>query len=179
MKLYLDEDNIEVGVDEVGRGCLFGRVYAAAVIWPKENNPNIDHPIMKDSKKYSKKKLLEMEEYVKKNCIAYSIGYIDEDIIDEINILNATYKAMHQALDNLENDYEIILVDGNRFEPYLNNNNDIIPHKCIIEGDTKFYSIAAASIIAKCARDRYIKDLCTDFPPLSLRQGPRTSPTCS
>jgi len=164
MNIYYDKDNVEVGVDEVGRGCLFGRVYAAAVIWPKENNPNIDHPIMKDSKKYSKKKLIEMEKYVKENCIEYAVGFIEHDEIDKINILNATYKAMHKALDNITSKFDSIIVDGNRFEPYMDNELNITPHTCVIEGDTKYYPIAAASIIAKCARDRYIQDLCEKNP---------------
>jgi len=169
MDLYYEKEPIEVGVDEVGRGCLFGRVYAAAVIWPKENNPNIEHPIMKDSKKYSKKKLIEMEKYVKENCLAYSIGYIEHDIIDEINILKATYKAMHSALNNLDYKFDKIIVDGNRFDPYMDQNCDIVPHSCIIEGDTKYYPIAAASILAKCARDKYVKDLCLEYPEFDTR----------
>ena len=147
MNIYYDKDSIEVGVDEVGRGCLFGRVYAAAVIWPKENNPNINHPIMKDSKKYSKKKLIEMEKYVKENCIEYAVGFIEHDEIDKINILNATYKAMHKALDNITSKFDSIIVDGNRFEPYMDNELNITPHTCIIEG-TKYYPIAVPSIIA-------------------------------
>ena len=164
MNLYFNKDCIEVGIDEVGRGCLFGRVYAAAVIWPKENNPNIEHPIMKDSKKYSKKKLIDMEKYVKENCLEYAIGYIEHDEIDKINILNATYKAMHKALNNMNTKFDTIIVDGNRFEPYMDKNMNITPHNCIIEGDNKYYPIAAASIIAKCARDRYIQELCKENP---------------
>ena len=167
MQLYLNKEKIEIGVDEVGRGCLFGRVYAAAVIWPKENKKDIEHPAMKDSKKYSKKKITDMEKYVKENCIAYSVGYIEHDEIDKINILNASHKAMHKAIEGINITFDEIIVDGNRFEPYMDKECNIIPHTCIIEGDNKYYPIAAASIIAKCARDRYIKDLCMEFPELN------------
>ena len=170
MKLFHDDNLIEVGVDECGRGTLVSDVYAAAVIWPKELNPDKIHPEMKDSKGYSKKKLFEMEKYVKDNCIAYSIGNVNQDVIDDINILNATYKAMHKAISNINNDFDSILVDGNRFEQYYDKNKeDWVPHTCIVKGDTKYYSIAAASILAKCEKDRSIINLCDKYPELDIR----------
>ena len=139
MNIYYDKDNVEVGVDEVGR-VVFLVEFRQASNLPKENNPNINHPIMKDSKKYSKK-LIEMEKYVKENCIEYAVGFIEHDEIDKINILNATYKAMHKALDNITSKFDSIIVDGNRFEPYMDNELNITPHTCVIEGDTKYYPI--------------------------------------
>lgn len=164
MELFYNETEIEAACDEVGRGCLFGPVYSAAVIWPKTLNPDIEHPVMKDSKAYSKKKLLEMEKYVKENCLEYSIGIIDNIEIDKINILNATFKSMHQALDKLNTKFDSILVDGNRFEAFYDKKtDDWLSHTCIIKGDMKYYGIAAASILAKTARDRYIQELCEKY----------------
>ena len=170
MQLFYNEKDIEVGIDEVGRGCLVGPVYAAAVIWPKQLNPEIEHPVLKDSKKYSKKKLPIMEQYIKDNCIDYAIGIINPQEIDEINILQSTFKAMHQALDKLETRFDSIIVDGNRFPEYYDKNKEEwIQHNCIISGDDKYASIAAASIIAKTARDRYIQSLCDQFNILDTR----------
>lgn len=171
MKLYLDENNLEVGVDEVARGCLLGRVYSAAVIWNKENDPDFDHPIMKDSKKLSRKKREEMFDYIKEHAIDYSISFEDSETIDTINILNATYKAMHYAISKLNISVDKILVDGNRFKPYISNNGTLIPHKCIIDGDTKYYSIACASILAKVTHDNYIIKLCNEYPDLDEKYG--------
>ena len=167
MKLYHRSDSIEAGIDEAGRGCLLGRVYAAAVIWPQENDDDYEHPIMKDSKRFSREKREEMYDYVKENAIDYAFGYADEKEIDSKNILQANYLAMHRALDKLNLDLDYIIVDGNNFKPYLDSTATIIPHKCIVKGDTLYYSIAAASIIAKCEHDKYIQNLCNENPELN------------
>jgi len=166
MNLFYKKNVLEVGIDEVARGCLLGRVYTAAVIWNSELDDTIDHPIMKDSKKFSRKKRLLMEEYIKNYALDYSISYCDEKTIDEINILNSTFKSMHQSLNNLNIDFDHILVDGKLFKPYYNSNDEIISHLCIEKGDEKYYSIAAASILAKVEHDRYIQDLCHKYPDL-------------
>jgi ribonuclease HII len=173
---YKDDSVIEIGVDEVGRGPMFGRVYTAAVILPKNNS--FKHELMKDSKKFTSwNKLITTANYIKENCIEYSISYEDEYSIDKNNILNATYIAMHKAIKNVipkNNDYSndyLILVDGNNFKPvtYFDNNTEtikIIDSVCIIDGDNKYTAIAAASILAKVERDLYIKELCETYPKL-------------
>ena len=168
-----DESIIEIGVDEVGRGPMFGRVYTAAVILPKNNS--FKHELMKDSKKFSSwKKLKATAEYIKENCIAYSISYEDEESIDKNNILNATHIAMHKAIKNLidYNKNNLILVDGNNFKPvtYFDNNTEtikVIDSVCVTGGDNKYTAIAAASILAKVERDIYIEELCNKYPKLN------------
>jgi ribonuclease HII len=168
---YNDDNIIEIGIDEVGRGPMFGRVYTAAVILPKEG---FDHLKMKDSKKFhSKKKINEVSEYIKENAIAWSIQWEDEKVIDKINIRNATHSAMHKAIKEIydkENDKNyVLLVDGNDFKPYIVMKENIleqVSHVCIEGGDNKYSSIAAASILAKVARDAYIDELCVLHPEL-------------
>jgi ribonuclease HII len=168
---YNDDNIIEIGIDEVGRGPMFGRVYTAAVILPKEG---FDHLKMKDSKKFhSKKKINEVSEYIKENAIAWSIQWEDEKVIDKINIRNATHSAMHKAIKEIydkENDKNyVLLVDGNDFKPYIVIKENIleqVSHVCIEGGDNKYTSIAAASILAKVARDAYIDELCVLHPEL-------------
>jgi ribonuclease HII len=168
---YNDDNIIEIGIDEVGRGPMFGRVYTAAVILPKEG---FDHSKMKDSKKFhSKKKINEVSEYIKENAIAWSIQWEDEKVIDKINIRNATHSAMHKAIKEIydkENDKNyVLLVDGNDFKPYIVMKENIleqVSHVCIEGGDNKYSSIAAASILAKVARDAYIDELCVLHPEL-------------
>ena len=150
---------------------MFGRVYTAAVILPKEG---FDHSKMKDSKKFhSKKKINEVSEYIKENAIAWSIQWEDEKVIDKINIRNATHSAMHKAIKEIydkENDKNyVLLVDGNDFKPYIVIKENIleqVSHVCIEGGDNKYTSIAAASILAKVARDAYIDELCVLHPEL-------------
>ena len=166
MNLYYNDKDIEAGIDEVARGCLLGRVYTCAVIWNKENDDDIDHPIMKDSKKFNRDRREEMAEYVKNYALDYCISYNDENKIDEINILNATFDSMHKSLDGLNIDVDNILVDGNRFKPYINKEGNFVPHICFEKGDTKYYSIAAASILAKVEHDKYIRELCDEYPEL-------------
>jgi ribonuclease HII len=174
-----DLDVFEIGVDEVGRGPLFGRVYTAAVILPKDDS--FDCSIVKDSKKFtSKKKIQEASEYIKAHALAWYISFEDEKTIDKVNILQATQLSMHDSIletikqnnkiNKLECKYSL-LIDGNYFKPftYLNKNNnkiDTIPHVTIEGGDNKYASIAAASILAKVERDKYIEELCKENPNL-------------
>jgi len=167
---YNNDHCIEIGVDEVGRGPMFGRVYTAAVVLPKDNS--FDHSKMKDSKKFhSKKKIKEVSEYIKMNAIHWSIKWEDEKMIDEINIRNATHSAMHKAIKEI---YKVgkdtlLLIDGNDFKPFVIFNKthlEQVPHITIEGGDNKYSSIAAASILAKVARDEYIEELCKEYPEL-------------
>ena len=183
-KFYKEDANIfEIGVDEAGRGPLFGRVYTAAVVLPKDDS--FDHSRVKDSKKFnSKKKIEEAADYVKENAIAWYVSFEDEKVIDEINILQATQRSMHSSIletrkqvigkmkDNGSN-YKIeLLIDGNYFNPItiLNKTTskiETIPYTTIEGGDNKYTAIAAASILAKVERDKYIDELCQQNPTLS------------
>jgi len=147
---FLNKANIEVGCDEAGRGCLAGPVVAAAVILPK----NFHSSMLNDSKQLSEKKRLELKAIILEEAIAYGIGIVDPKKIDEINILNASFLAMHKALNQIEKPFNSILVDGNRFHSYKD-----IEHHCIIKGDGKFLNIAAASILAKTSRDEIMEQL--------------------
>ena len=147
---YLHKNKIEVGCDEAGRGCLAGPVVAAAVILPK----NFKHPLLNDSKQLSEKKRVLLRTEIKEHAIAYAVGIVDHKEIDKINILNASILAMHRALDQIKNPFGSILVDGNRFKKY-----NETEHHCIIKGDGKYLSIAAASILAKTYRDDLMKKL--------------------
>jgi len=186
---YYDENPYihEIGVDEAGRGPLFGRVYTAAVILPKDDS--FDHSKVKDSKKFhSKKKIDEVANYIKENALAWYVSYEDEKVIDEINILQATQQSMHTSIIEVKkqmnhimkttktteeyNNYSYnLLIDGNYFKPihYVNKNTNKIeslPYVTIEGGDDKYSSIAAASILAKVERDKYIDELCKDNPDL-------------
>ena len=152
---YLHKNKIEVGCDEAGRGCLAGPVVAAAVILPK----NYKQPLLNDSKQLSEKKRDLLRTEIKEHAIAYAIGIVDHKEIDEINILNASILAMHRALDQIKNPFNSILVDGNRFKKY-----NETEHHCIIKGDGKYLSIAAASILAKTYRDDLMKKLHLEHP---------------
>jgi len=152
---YLHENNIEVGCDEAGRGCLAGPVVAAAVILPKY----FQHPLLDDSKKLSEKKRMELRVVVEENALAFAVGIVDHQEIDKINILNASFLAMHRALDQINSSFDSILVDGNRFNKYKD-----IDHHCIIKGDGKFLNIAAASILAKTYRDDLMEEMHREYP---------------
>ncbi|GGW47664.1 ribonuclease HII [Arenibacter certesii] len=147
--------SIEAGTDEAGRGCLAGPVTAAAVILP----PNYTNKILNDSKLLSEKKRDLIRPTIEISAVSYGIAHIFPGEIDDINILNASFLAMHKALDQLHLPPEFIIVDGNRFKPYRN-----IPFTCIVKGDAKYQSIAAASVLAKTARDRYMEELHLEFP---------------
>ena len=154
---------IEVGLDETGRGPAFGRVYAAAVIWP----PSLTSDLVRDSKTIKSAKAMKIAyDFIKSNAIAVSVAYATEQEIDKFNILQADMLAMHRALDTLEaqTEFHEIIVDGNYFKPYKGRK-----HTTIVKGDAKFYSIAAASIIAKYERDLYIEELCGIQPDLDLK----------
>ena len=161
MKSCSKKNIIEVGLDEVARGCMFGRVYTAAVIWPSDyiEDPNF---VIKDSKKLSKQKREELYYYIINNALDWNVNYVESEEIDKINILQATLKSMHTNLDNLMIDVDHILVDGTNFNQYSN-----VPYTCIVSGDDKYYSIAAASILAKVEHDWYIESLCKDNPELN------------
>lgn len=148
-------NKIEAGCDEAGRGCLAGPVVAASVILPKNfTNRNIN-----DSKTLSEKERKSLSKIIKKAAISWAIGIATSEEIDKLNILNASFLAMHRAIDQLKYIPELLLIDGNRFNPYPN-----IKHQCIIKGDAKFMSIAAASILAKTYRDKLMKQLDLEFP---------------
>ena len=178
---------IEIGIDEVGRGPLFGRVYSSAVILPKSPEfSEFKYELLKDSKKFtSRKKIKEVAEYIKLNVKYYAISYVDEKIIDKINIKNASYNAMHIAIQELLNKLQenkekqekidnaniLLMVDGNSFKPFTYY-NDIthefkqIKQVTIVGGDNQYCNIAAASILAKVDHDQYIEDMCTEYPKL-------------
>ena len=152
---FYQEKLIEAGCDEAGRGCLAGPVFAAAVILPK----NFFHPLLNDSKQVNEKNRNELRKIIETSAIAFAVASIDNDEIDSINILKASFKAMHFAVDQLNKKPQLLLIDGNRFINYKK-----IPHRCIIKGDTLFASIAAASILAKTYRDEYMLQLHQQFP---------------
>ena len=149
------ENLIEAGVDEAGRGCLAGSVVAAAVILPK----NYQNEYLRDSKKLNKKQRLALEEIIKKDALYYAISEVSPQKIDEINILQASFLAMHLAIEQLAVKPEFLLIDGNRFKPFPK-----IKHQCVVKGDDKYLSIAAASVLAKTHRDRLMEHLAKDFP---------------
>ena len=159
LKKYFDKKKIEAGCDEAGRGCLSGPVVAAAVILPKR----FSNKILDDSKKLSEKKRYELREIIEAKALAWAVGMVDHTEIDEINILNASFLAMHRAIQQLDIEPELLLIDGNRFNAYKD-----IPHQCIIKGDAKYMSIAAASILAKTYRDDYMLGLHHQFPVYDL-----------
>lgn len=146
---------IEAGCDEAGRGCLAGPVYAAAVILPSD----FYHKSLNDSKLMNRQERDALRIYIEKKAIAWSVGHVDHEEIDRINILNASFLAMHRAIQGLHLTPQALLIDGNRFNPYPE-----IPHHCIIKGDGKFKNIAAASVLAKTHRDDYMQKLANDFP---------------
>ncbi|MCB0661964.1 MAG: ribonuclease HII [Saprospiraceae bacterium] len=152
---YFNADKVEAGCDEAGRGCLAGPVYAAAVILPTD----FEHPMLNDSKKLSERKRDELRIIIEKEAIAWAVAAVDHAEIDEINILNASFLAMHRALDKLSTRPEFILVDGNRFRPY-----NEIAHACMVKGDGRFASIAAASVLAKTHRDEYMSKMAEEYP---------------
>lgn len=146
---------IEAGIDEAGRGCLAGPVFAAAVILPK----NFKNKILNDSKQLNEKQRMELRAVIEKEAVAYSVGQINETEIDKINILKASIKAMHLALDGLQTVPQLLVIDGNRFYPYQQ-----IRHQCIIKGDGLYMNIAAASILAKTYRDDFMQEAHLQYP---------------
>ena len=151
---------IEAGCDEAGRGCLAGSVYAAAVILP----PNYENDLLNDSKQLTEKRRYALREQIERDAIAWAVGIVTPEEIDKINILNASILAMHRALDQLQVRPEAVIVDGNKFKPYRE-----LPHTCIVKGDGKYLSIAAASILAKTYRDDYMNGLADEYPMYDWR----------
>lgn len=152
---------LEAGCDEAGRGCLAGPVFAAAVILPQD----FYHPLLNDSKQLSEAKREILRPIIEQSAIAFAVAAIDNNEIDRINILKASIKGMHEAVAHLTIKPELLLIDGNRFIPYLG-----IPHQCIVKGDSKFASIAAASILAKTYRDEFMLAAHEQFPQYNWRQ---------
>ena len=150
LKPFFKKDIVEAGIDEAGRGCFAGPVFAAAVILPL----GFHHPLLNDSKLVSEKNRNLLRIVIEKESLSFAVAAVDNSVIDKINILQATFNAMHQALDRLQTTPGSLLVDGNRFRPYKN-----IPHLCIVEGDKKYASIAAASILAKTYRDDFMRSI--------------------
>ena len=155
LKSHYYESLIEAGCDEAGRGCLAGSVYAAAVILP----PDYQNELLNDSKKLTAKKRYALREEIERDAIAWAVGIVTPEEIDKINILNASFLAMHRALDQLKVHPEAVIVDGNRFKPYQD-----LPSTTIVKGDGKYLSIAAASILAKTYRDDYMLSLAEEYP---------------
>lgn len=161
LKPYYDKQLIEAGCDEAGRGCLAGPVYAAAVILPK----NYRNKWLDDSKKLSDKDRYELRPEIESQATTWAIGEVDNIEIDEINILKASFLAMHRAIDKLKQIPELLLIDGNRFMPYQQ-----VKYQCIVKGDAKFLSIAAASILAKTYRDDFMKEAAIKYPEYAWEQ---------
>lgn len=154
-QFFSNKETIECGCDEAGRGCLAGPVVAAAVILP----PDFSHPLLNDSKKLSDKQRRLLRPIIEQNAIAYCVGFVSNEEIDKINILQASFLAMNRAIEGLKQKPELLLIDGNRF-----NNNTDIAFQCIVKGDSLYQSIAAASILAKTYRDDYMLNLHKEFP---------------
>jgi ribonuclease HII len=158
---YLEPHRLEAGCDEAGRGCLAGPVVAAAVILP----PTFHHSLLNDSKKLSEKHRDMLRPIIEQEALAWAVAEVSAEEIDQINILRASFKAMHRALDQLQLRPEFLLIDGNRFQAYPG-----IPHACMIKGDGRFASIAAASILAKTHRDELMEKLHLNYPQYDWNQ---------
>ncbi len=155
LKPYLYHNLIEAGCDEAGRGCLAGPVVAAAVILPK----NFRHPVLNDSKKLTAKQRFTLRDEIINRAVAWNVAFVGNEEMDQMNILRASIKAMHLAVEGLSRKPQFLLIDGNRFFPYKD-----IRHKTIIRGDGLFFSIAAASVLAKTFRDEYMDKIHNEFP---------------
>jgi ribonuclease HII len=160
LKAFHTKGVVEAGCDEAGRGCLSGPVFAASVILP----PKYKNKMLDDSKKLNEKKRLQLREEIMKDALSYAVGVVSHTEIDEINILNASFLAMHKAVDGLSQRPDQLLIDGNRFKKYQD-----IPHHCIVKGDGKFMSIAAASILAKTFRDDFMEKIDAEYPAYGWR----------
>jgi ribonuclease HII len=155
LKSFLYNNLIEAGCDEAGRGCLAGPVVASAVILPKK----FKHPVLNDSKKLTVRQRISLRDEIISSAISWKVAFVDNNEIDEMNILRASIKAMHIAIENLEKEPQFLLIDGNRFYPYKN-----IKYKTIIKGDSLYFSIAAASVLAKTFRDEFMEKIHLEFP---------------
>lgn len=152
---YYNHDLLEAGCDEAGRGCLAGSVFAAAVILPRD----YENAALNDSKKLTAKKRYALREQIERDALAWAVGEVKPEEIDKVNILHASFLAMHRAIAQLQVAPEALIIDGNRFDPYPG-----LPHTCIVKGDGKYLSIAAASILAKTYRDDYMDALARECP---------------
>ena len=161
LQAYCQDELVEAGCDEAGRGCLAGPVFAAAVILPKD----FYHPLLNDSKQVSEEQRYQLRPYIEQNAVAFAVADLCNKQIDKINILKASFKSMHLAIKQLTPQPQLLLIDGNRFTPFKR-----IPHKCVIQGDAIYASIAAASILAKTYRDDYMKALHSKFPQYNWGQ---------
>lgn len=155
LQAFFQKDLVEAGCDEAGRGCLAGPVFAAAVILPQD----FYHPLLNDSKQLTEAQRYELRPVIEREAIAYAVADLCNKQIDKLNILKASFKAMHIAIRKLSQQPQLLLIDGNRFTPYKR-----IPHQCLIQGDARFASIAAASILAKTYRDDRMKELHEKYP---------------
>ena len=155
LKLFLKEGRVEAGCDEAGRGCLAGPVFAAAVILPA----GFENDLLNDSKQLTERQRYQLRPVIEEQALAFSVGIVSNEEVDQINVLNASFLAMHRAVDNLQVKPEHLLIDGNRFKVYPE-----ITHDCIVKGDGKFLPIAAASILAKTYRDDFMARIHEEFP---------------
>ncbi|POY34743.1 ribonuclease HII [Solitalea longa] len=155
LKAFYQEEFVEAGCDEAGRGCLAGPVFAAAVILPND----FEHPELNDSKQLTEAKRYDLRSFIEQHALAWAVGVVDNVEIDAINILNASFLAMHRAVEQLSKQPGFLIIDGNRFKKYKD-----LSHACVVKGDAKFYSIAAASILAKTYRDDFMSQIHEEFP---------------
>ena len=164
MKSCFQPNQIEIGLDEAGRGCLFGPVFTAGVVWDGSFHPDI-----RDSKKLSESKRQEMKQYIEKHSLHYSVTPLDNHFIDTHNILHSTISGWHTCIRKITQDIpvDLILVDGPNFDFYIDKDDEIIPHQCVNKGDDLYLSIAAASILAKTYRDEWICQLVETYPELN------------
>ncbi len=161
LKLKFSDFSLEAGTDEAGRGCLSGPVVAAAVILPED----FSHELLNDSKQLSEKQRKKLRPFIEENAIAFSVSFIDQIEVDELNVLQASITGMHRAISKLETTPEFISVDGNKFKPY-----EEIPHETIVKGDGKYMNIAAASVLAKTYRDDYMEKIHEEFPQYNWKK---------
>ena len=161
LQAYYQDVLIEAGCDEAGRGCLAGPVFAAAVILPRD----FFHPLLNDSKQLTAEQRMELRPLIEKTATAFAVASLDNRQIDRINILRASFKSMHLAIRQLQVEPQLLLIDGNRFIRYKK-----VPHKCVIQGDATYASIAAASILAKTYRDEFMLQLHKKFPKYNWAQ---------
>lgn len=169
LKPFYFENMLEASLDEAGLGCIAGPAVAAAVIWPHPESFDEEHrkelEMLNDSKKLTKKKRDQLKEFVEHYAISYAVEFVDVDLIDEINIYHARFKAMHNAINKLDLKPERLVIDGNKFTPFIDSETDEeIPHVCIIKGDGIYQGIAAASILAKTYRDEHMENLHKEYP---------------
>lgn len=177
LKSHFFSDFIEAGCDEAGRGCLAGSVFAAAVIFPRD----YQNPLLNDSKQLTEKQRYQLRQQIENDALAWAVGEVTADEIDKINILHASFLAMHRAIDQLELRPEALIIDGNRFDPYKPiadratkarkerlvvspKDPGVLPYECVVKGDGKYLSIAAASVLAKTYRDDYMMELHEQYP---------------